>query len=316
MNYKSITVFIIGLAIGAQLSTRFISSNSIANYLFMGQLNLDNHLATVDQTEKEKIFFLGSSAIAGQYIPLSTTLADYFSQLNPQYQAYNLAAYKSTLLDTNIILNIYKEKKPKVVILGIDPSVIGENQTSLFAKVHADNAIPELQHSMDKFLRISFKDKLEIATSDKPLPPTALQAWWKTSLIQLRHDFWGPLFYKKLFNKPNETLIGINSPNNTSWILIDTFIKIAKENNIAPIIFIEPILESTYAPEDLAQFIYIMKQKSAALNFTLFDYSALLESTHDFFYDFVHLTPKGYEKLAHQITQDLLINKVITEKVL
>lgn len=299
------------MAIGFHFTIKSISTGRVDNYLYLGQYNLKNHLLTVDQTTKEKILFLGSSAVAGNRIPIQTTLIDYFNQQNPQYQAYNLAAFQMNLLDANIILNSFKNKLPKLAILGIDPSVLSANQSSLFSKSHSASAIPELKLKMNDMLNSSLQDKIELLLHRDPEPPSNFQLWWKSLLVNLKNRFWGSVFNKQIYGTERKMLPAINSESNPSWILIDTFIKTAKNSNILPVIIIEPILNSTYPKEEFDIFKARMKKKSEVLNFTLFDYSSTLPSTHDFFSDFVHLTPVGYETLATKLKEDLIKNNII-----
>jgi hypothetical protein len=285
-----------------------------ALYLYIGQSNLNNHLLSVDQTTKDKIIFLGSSAVAGNNIPRKTTLTDYFNQLNPRYQVYNLAAPQSNLLDANVILNIFKNKSPKIVILGIDPTVLFEDQSSLFSQIYSSRANPYKKNEIENFLHNSLLEKIEIYLHEDPVPPTDFQIWWKSLLMEFRYQFWGPLFNKQIYGKNRNTLEDINSETNQSWILIDTFIKTARENNIIPIIFLEPILDSTYPNNEFIAFQKKIKEKSEKLHFKLLDYSSFLPSTHDYFYDFVHLTPNGYLRLATKLGEDLTEDNYIFGK--
>jgi hypothetical protein len=299
------------MAIGLHFTVKIISTRKVDNYLYIGQLNLDNHFLTVDQTSKDKIFFLGSSAVAGNNVPANTTLTDYFNQQNTHYQAYNLAALQANLLDANILLNLFKEKRPKVAILGIDPSILLENQSSLFSKYHSSGADLDLKKQIETSLHVTLKDKIELVLHTEPTSPTNFQVWWKSALINLRMNFWGPLFNKKLYGEERKILNSINSQENPTWGLIDTFIYTSRKNNIIPVIFIEPILTNTYPEKEFLVFQDRLKEKSELLNFSLLDYSSLFPPSHDFFYDFVHLTPAGYEKLASKLSEDLIKNNVI-----
>lgn len=315
MNHKRSVILIVTIAIGLHLGLRLISSQKSINYLYINQFGLETHLLTTDQTQKEKILFLGSSAVAGSNIPQQTTLTDYFNQQNANYQAYNLASFQSNLLDANVLLSIYKTKFPKIAILGIDPTMFLKNQLSLFSKFHAKEAGPILKTNLKNELLISPKDQFEILIfNSPPTPPHSLLIWWKSYLAKLRNLFWGPLFDKKVFSIKENILDEVNDEKNKSWILIDTFIDIAKKNNIAPIIFITPVLENAYPKKEFFIFKQKIKEKSNLLNFYLKDYSSAFSSSHDFFYDFNHLTPDGYKELALKLRNDLIRDNIITEK--
>jgi hypothetical protein len=315
LKYKRAVIFILAMAVGLQVLMVSFSKKKHSNYLFIGQMNFDHHLLANDLTTKKKIFFLGSSAVAGNNIPDETTLADYFNQLMPQYKAYNLATMQANLLDANVILNYFKTKNPKVAVLGIDPSVFWNDQSSLLSKVHSDYIEPENIHLLNLDSKLLFDEKLKMKFHRDPTPPTNFQIWWKSNLFLAREKFWGPLFNKKIFGKEQLILEKINSESNLAWGLIDNFIKLARANGITPVIFLGPILSSTYPNESFEIFKNRMSAKSLQLNFTYLNYSDLLSPTHDNFLDFVHLTPKGNNLLAQKIKIDLISKNIISEKV-
>lgn len=287
------------------------SEHKIDNYVYIGQLDLSNHLSNTDDTSLKKILFLGSSAISGSNIPPNTTITDHFNQLTPHYKSYNLAVLQSNLLDSIIMLSKFKKIHPKIAILGIDPSMLIPDQSSLFSKYYSSEADPELKIQMKKFLSISFADQLNFRFHEEPLIPTYLQVQWKSFLLKLRLQFWGNIFNKKIYGNERNSLKDISALTNKSWDLIDTFIRIARENNIEPVIFLEPIISSTYEKNEFKAFEQRIIDKSLTLKFTFLNYSSVLPNTHDYFYDYVHLSPLGHSIVAQKLITDLSMLKLI-----
>jgi hypothetical protein len=314
LNYRTLTILIVTLAVSTHLIIRSKSSRKIDNYVYIGQLNLKKHLSNNENLNEDKIIFLGSSAVSGSNIPKGTTITDYFNQQNPGFQTYNLAVLQSNLLDANIMLNIFKDKHPKIAVLGIDPSIMIQDQSSLFSKYYSDKADPVLKQQMKKFLSVNLKDRIDFYLHTEPLIPTYLQVQWKSFLLQMRFNFWGNLFNKKMYGEERSLLADINSESNNAWELIDLFVSNARMNNIQPVIFLEPIMQSTYQPEEFAKFVAKLETKSQKLGFPFFNYSNSLPNTHDYFFDYVHLSPVGHQKIASLLTKDIVNAKIIKSR--
>ena len=313
LNYKRIVLCIIFMAICLPLASNYLLSNKNYNYLYIGQFNLNNHFISVDRRDIDKVLILGNSAISGSNIPPNNTLGDHLTRFNKNIQFYNLAALQANLLDANVILDLISKKNVSIAILGIEPSILSVNQSSLFSKSHLKDIDPVLRNKIGMLFQESVAEKLELLTHSETVFPTRFQVWWKSFLLELRFKFWGPLFNKKIYGTEKNSLKLINQDSNNSWLLINMFVEQALQNKIIPVLFISPVLNLQYSAEDLIVFKNKIDQKSKELNFVYFDYSEFLPSTHTFFHDYTHLSPFGYEQLAIQLNKDLIGKKIIKD---
>lgn len=287
-----------------------------SNYLYVGQLDLKSH-EIFNNNSNNKIVFLGSSAVSGNNVPPKSTIVDKFNFQTGKDIGFNLGIMQANLLDANILLSLIKNEKVGIAILGLDPSILLDASPTFFAKNNFKKLkSPEMERYSKYFSnRKKNFDDIENAVHVEPLPPNSIQVEWKKMLWELRYLFWGNVYNKKIYGEDRKYIKNSLSEKNVSWELLHEFANTSYGNKIVPVVFLSPILNSTYNEFELSKFRESVAKIAIEENIVIFDYIDLLSSSNENFYDFVHLTPRGNWEVARKILVDLRENKLTKVKL-
>lgn len=282
------------------------------NYLYLGQSSLEKHEISYVDPSANKIIFLGSSAVAGSNIPQHTTSVDFFNKFLKNYYAYNLAALECSSLESLILLKLTEERQPQIVVMGLNPgsfpshlpggNLLWNNFSLLtdFLTSYEKAAIEK-----DKAIKSDLFQKFGIGMSK--ILPTQHHINIQTFLFDLRFKIFGNVFNTNLLGKNGQSSVSAFNTNTMYYRAIAYIKELSVKKNFKFYIYLEPIYKANevYGEQDFATYIKTVKEYLKQFNVEFFDYTNLNPSTHDFFYDFIHMTPQGNERVAKQLYQDL-----------
>lgn len=287
-----------------------ITREQFPNYLEINSINLDHHFISKENTKGKSLIILGSSSVAGSNIPPASTLADYLNNIQKDFVAFNLAKNESTSLEALLFLKLAMEKKqPKVVLMGLGPDMFngtlsGIAVASNMNKLEVDLPV-ETVEIMNKEIKKKYFIKQWIKYTSSIRPPLELLIKIKSAIYNYKVDFFG----QTLSKNPTEQEISVTKTRDTSkikYVFMDAIINICRKNNITLIVYLVPYLSVEQHSnkinwennqKDLE--IYLRKHQV-----TFFDYTNVLPPTPEYFLDYTHLKPKGYETIALQFWND------------
>jgi hypothetical protein len=270
-------------------------------------INLNNHLITRYKTEKKVALLLGSSAAAGSNIYHKSTLADYLNNNSSKYFFFNLASLEGTLLDSMVFLDqAVQIKKPDLIILGLGPSMFDSNFGSLvpdanieiLKKFLPNESIVQLQ--LEKKRKLYFPLAISLITT-KTIPyPLILET--KAFFNKLSIKLFGHSFNSSVQRQPYQR---IKELSNSDWLLnLEAIARYCKKKQLPLVVYLEPYLfaNNFYAKNDWSIYEgslqdYFNKNQIPAMNFI-----REIPNEAEYFIDYQHLTPKGYEFLATDIS--------------
>lgn len=288
---------------------RMANNSAPANYLYMNATDLQGHLLIAERDKTyERIIFLGSSAVAGSNIPRASTTSDYLNRrLSPPYKSYNLATLQASLLESLVYLEMAIAIRPALVVLGIEPGAFPRFSSSpvlwrngaFIKKLMGEEMAKAIENE-----RIMKLDSLIFETQNRP--PDYYLSYLE--LIEgLKNSFFGPVFNVNLYGQKGQSLSHVLQTDNPLINLLKKLSEHMKERKIKLVVYLEPIFrpEVTYGPG----FENYLRQVKKILNdqeIPFFDYTNLVPPVHDYFSDFIHMTPAGNQLVANTLAKDLL----------
>lgn len=295
------------------LVVTYEASHRTENYLPQGSLDLKKHRISHQRlTDRNQVFFLGSSAVSGINIPPETTISDYFHKIDSQYQSFNLATMQASVIESTIYYLLgLKYTKPSFVIYGVNPDNFPSAPGSPVIWYHRQMIEGVFSKSL---LELIDKERIKRADFSTPLTLLLLQIS-KTSIStpilvfrnHLRYQIFGPLLEKSLFRLNANYLSEALLSDNLAVQALNNFHQLCKKNGTPLILYFEPILHSevAFGPGNYKKFREIISYKLNEFGIPYFDYTYLLPQDHRFFIDYIHLTPKGNQRVAQQLASDL-----------
>lgn len=298
---KYLTFFCV-LAIS--LVVRFLQLGTVRyNYFYMNALNFSGH--EIETAEPGKgIVLLGNSAVAGNNVPLGSTIADHLNrQLNDR--AYNLGNFEQSLLETALYLDLAARFSPPLVVVGVNPASFNGGGAEDLTIAYEDRLPSILPHGLaDKVRRENHAKNDPFPRLKKNLPttiPSPLQLVFQDKVHRLRTSLLGSLYSASIDPSRMPNFDGIPLAH------LDATIAAARRMKSVPVIFFSPIHEKEriYPREAYARYKARVSSHLQALGVVTFDYDDLLPSSHDYFIDFIHPTEKGNGIIAEKLLEDL-----------
>lgn len=296
--------------ISFKIIENLITKKNLPNYLTINATNLSQHLISKYNTEKQSVIILGSSGVAGSNVPFHTTIADNINLAQDKFFVYNLAKVESSCLEEFIFLKqALNIKIPKSVILGITPEMLFGNLASLTASFNIETVRNELtpemvqsiqRESQKKMFPMIYKEYL-----NSTLNPTDLSIAIQSLLYNYKINFLGYTFAKNLTGHNGTGFERIKN-HNMPFYFLNAIIEICQKNNIEIMIYLEPqiALKQINDTTEYKNFIKKMEANLATYGLSLLDYTHLLPETPEYFIDYIHLKPKGYQLVSKQILLD------------
>ena len=129
---------------------------------------------------------------------------------------------------------------------------------------------------------------------------------WRTFLNILSKKLFGNVYSAKMFGGKKQKIAHALNLKNPQFKLLKKFKMIALQNNVQPIIYLEPIYKpfDIYGEKEFKQYHSQIINFLDQMNIKYFDYTNFVPPTREYYLDFIHIRPKAYRNLAHQIHLD------------
>lgn len=309
-TYHGIALSVLALIVLVYYVSLFIvSGREKYNFLYSDAVNLDRHVITTsDQVPAEaalkKIIFLGGSSISGNNIPVGTTISDYFNGYLKKSRSYNLGTMQATIITELIYLQLVARHNPSWIIYGVSPDdfPLDEFDSPIILQYRGflHGLVPETVETELERVAQYKKPYLEIANSFLGFStPTPLHLAVYSWLEEMRLKIYGRLYAQATHYCPEGKINEALAPENITLPLIGTLRDLAEKQGAKFFVFLNPLLtESKRAHDEFrTRMTAILDEKKIKYA----DFSELLPESHDYFLDFIHLTPEGNKKLAESI---------------
>lgn len=279
------------------------------NYLYLGQTNLKQHLISAKEIEndsREKIFFLGSSSVAGNNYPIKSTLADYYNLLDKNYLSFNLGSLQATILEAYIYYKMARDiYRPKIVFLGLDsdlfPSDFGGTDL-LYKNIEIlQDKIPEdIYSSLLSHKKIKYFNKFEIANFIS-IPYDRLLNF-KHYMSEIRTDLYGHMMSKNVYGKKGKQFNNVYKDQFTLNLITQMKNEIEKDKGELVVYLVPEFQSQKYISEYQKYYKYIEGELSLR-KINWINLNSIFSNDPKYFVDYIHLTPEGHEGLAKNLFQ-------------
>ncbi len=274
----------------------------------MDSLNLDHHALSQSGHEQNKLIFLGSSGVAGSNVPLFSTVSDFFNIHQKKYESYNLATLQGTMPEVLVYFKQSLNYSPSAVVLGLSPDTLPKFSVSPVSAINLSFIQEDLDPELTTFIKEESRKKLylnELTEKFWPhYPPPFQLIKLKSALYELRESLYGPLSNKN-FTGALQHKLTMPDANHLQIKIVLQIAKTCQKNGIPFFIYFEPMFgaEKVYG-QNLKKYQDRLKEILTQHQVVSFDYTNLIQEK-SLFSDYIHLKPKGYERLAIKLSQDL-----------
>jgi hypothetical protein len=310
----SLLLAILGLILAGWIVFAYAEGHAAKqNFLFKGSVDLRHHIISEGVPPGERaVLMLGSSTVSGNNIPPATTISDYYNRIVIGQRSYDLGLMEANIVDSLILLHLAQKKvRPAVVIYGMNPSNFRSLPGGPLIWSHPDEVRsllpPEIAAIIERDRAVKQDFSLPLNRLFGKPPPLSAQTHIFTWQWELRLAVYGPLYDKAIdsLGLRDATVREVLQSGQPMMDLLGTMKRLAAKTDSPFVAYFEPMQMPSDGNGPFAEYKKALRDALARAGVPALDYSHLLPENPNYFVDYLHLTPRGNQRVAQELATTL-----------